>query len=86
MKPVGLVAQMLRNSAPLGAAVLDPFGGSGSTLMACDALGLRARLVELDARYVDVIVRRWQDTTGRSATLAGAETFGDVAVQRGESE
>jgi DNA modification methylase len=86
MKPVGLVAQMLRNSAPLGAAVLDPFGGSGSTLMACEALGLRARLLELDPRYVDVIVRRWQEATGGSATLAGAEMFEEVVVQRGESE
>jgi DNA modification methylase len=85
MKPVGLVAQMLRNSAPQGAAVLDPFGGSGSTLMSCDALGLRARLVELDPRYVDVIVRRWQDATGGTATLAGADAFEQMAVQRGES-
>jgi len=84
MKPVGLIAQMLRNSAPQGAAVLDPFGGSGSTLMACDALGLRARLVELDPRYVDVIVRRWQDSVGRPARLAGAGTFDEVATQRGE--
>jgi DNA modification methylase len=65
--------------------VLDPFGGSGSTLMACDALGLRARLVELDPRYVDVIVLRWQEATGGSAKLASGETFEQVAAQRGES-
>jgi DNA modification methylase len=86
MKPVGLVAQMLRNSAAQGATVLDPFGGSGSTLMACEALGLRARMAELDPRYVDVIVRRWQDSTGAGATLASGESFEQVAVQRGESE
>lgn len=86
MKPVGLVAQMLRNSAPHGAIVLDPFGGSGSTLMACDALGLTARLVELDPRFADVIVWRWQEATGGVATLAGGETFEVTASQRGESE
>ena len=86
MKPVGLVAQMLRNSAAQGAAVLDPFGGSGSTLMACEALGLRARLVELDPRFVDVIARRWQDATGGTAMLAGSEPFAAVAAERGVGE
>jgi DNA modification methylase len=49
--------------------VLDPFGGSGSTLIAAEKTGRQARLVELDPRYVDVIVRRWQDWTGGAATL-----------------
>jgi DNA modification methylase len=83
MKPVALVARMLANSAKRGAVVLDPFGGSGSTLMACDALGLKARLVELDPRFVDVIVWRWQEATGGTATLGGVESFAAVAAERG---
>lgn len=70
MKPVGLIERMLKNSAKPGDVVLDPFGGSGSTLIAAGKLGLRARLLELDPRFVDVIVNRWQDLTGRTATHA----------------
>ncbi len=83
MKPVALIARMLANSARRGSVVLDPFGGSGSTLMACEALGLRARLVELDPRFADVIVWRWQEATGGIATLAGKQPFASVAAERG---
>lgn len=69
MKPVELIVRCLNNSAPRGGLVLDPFGGSGSTLMACDYTGRRARLVELDPRYVDVICRRWQTHTGGKPVL-----------------
>ena len=48
--------------------VLDPFGGSGTTLIAAEKSGRTARLMELDPKYVDVIVRRWQDWTGKFAT------------------
>ena len=65
MKPVELVARAVRNSSPPRGIVLDPFGGSGSTLIAAETTGRRARLVELDPRYVDVICRRWQEATGR---------------------
>jgi site-specific DNA-methyltransferase (adenine-specific) len=68
MKPVGLVEIGVRNSSRPGGVVLDPFGGSGSTLMACEATGRRARLVELDPGYCDVIVRRWEHHTGREAS------------------
>lgn len=64
MKPIELVAYCLNNSAPKGGLVLDPFGGSGSTLMACEYTGRKARLIELDPKYVDVICRRWQEHTG----------------------
>lgn len=64
MKPVDLVVAMLKNSCPPGGLVLDLFGGSGSTLIAAHHLGAKARLVELDPRYVDVICRRWQAHTG----------------------
>ncbi|MBK9178739.1 MAG: site-specific DNA-methyltransferase [Acidimicrobiales bacterium] len=69
MKPVELIVPMVRNSSPKGGAVLDPFGGSGSTLIACERTGRRARLVEVDPAYVDVICRRWQDYTGRLPVL-----------------
>lgn len=67
MKPVALIERMLKNSARPGDLVLDPFGGSGSTLMAADRLGMCARLIELDPKFADVIIRRWQDYTGRRA-------------------
>ena len=65
-KPVALVEAMLRNSTTKGDLVLDPFGGSGSTLIACETLGRAARLLELDPRYCDVIVRRWEQVTGQT--------------------
>jgi DNA modification methylase len=63
--------------------VFDPFGGSGSTLIACEATGRQARLIELDPRYVDVIVRRWQDYTGRKAVLENdGREFEQIAIER----
>ena len=70
MKPVELVERALRNSSKTRDLVLDPFGGSGSTLIACEKVGRRARIMELDPKYVDVIVRRWQQYTGRQAISA----------------
>jgi len=67
MKPVPLVARAILNSTLPGEAVYDPFGGSGSTLMACEETGRKCRMVELDSEYVSVIVRRWQDATGKVA-------------------
>lgn len=70
MKPVELVEIAIKNSSKRGDTVLDLFGGSGSTLIACEKTARGARLMELDPRYVDVIVRRWQDFTGQRATHA----------------
>ena len=67
MKPIELIENCLANSTVRGDVVLDPFGGSGSTLMACEHMGRRARLLELDPRYCEVIVRRWEDHTGLKA-------------------
>jgi DNA modification methylase len=67
MKPPELVAVALRNSSSTGAIVLDPFAGSGSVLVACEALGRSARLVELDPRYCDAIVGRYERLTGERA-------------------
>ncbi|WP_297476481.1 site-specific DNA-methyltransferase [Ferrovum sp.] len=70
MKPVELVERAVRNSSKTRDLVLDPFGGSGTTLIACEKSGRRARLIELDPKYVDVIVRRWQEFTGQEAKRA----------------
>ena len=84
MKPVALVERAIRNSSKSRDTILDPFAGSGTTLMAAEATGRRATLIELDPRYCDVIVRRWQDGTGQAATLEGeGRSFDDVATDRG---
>lgn len=70
MKPTGLIKAHLANSARAKDVVLDPFGGSGSTLIAADVLGMQARLIELDPIYVDAIVDRWEAVTGKKARRA----------------
>jgi len=83
MKPVELVERAIRNSSRPGDVVLDPFGGSGTTLIAAEKSGRQARLIELDPKYCDVIVSRWESFTGARAALHGQElTFADVARQR----
>lgn len=71
MKPVRLVGRLLQNSTLPGDAVLDPFGGSGSTLIACEHLGRRCFTMELDPRYCDAIVTRWEGVTGLKAERSG---------------
>lgn len=66
-KPVELVEKAMNNSSKSGDMVVDCFGGSGSTLIACEKTGRHARLMELDPKYVDVIIKRWQDFTGKQA-------------------
>jgi DNA modification methylase len=78
MKPVELIGRMLDNSSRPGAAVFDPFGGSGSTLIACAQSGRKARLLELDPRFVDVIVSRWQTFTSRQAVREDGVRFDDL--------
>lgn len=67
MKPVALVEKMLKSSARPGDIVVDAFGGSGTTLVAADRMGMSARLMEIEPRFVDVVIRRWQNYTGRQA-------------------
>jgi DNA modification methylase len=69
-KPIALMEKALANSSEKGGIVLDPFGGSGATLIACDKTGRVGRLIELDPKYCDVIVNRWQEFTGKLATLS----------------
>ena len=71
MKPVALIDAMLANSLPPGGVVLDPFAGSGSTLIAAHGRGARALVVELEPRYADVILRRFEAHTGVVPTLDG---------------
>src|SRR5579883_151459 len=83
MKPVELVERALRNSSKSRDTVLDPFGGSGSTLIACERTGRQARLIELEPKYCDVIVRRWQEHVGQEATLeSDGRTFREIAGDR----
>ena len=84
MKPVELVERAIRNSSRSGDIVLDPFGGSGTTLIAAEKSGRIGWLIELDPKYVDVIVRRWQDWTGQEAYReADAVKFNDLAAVAG---
>lgn len=88
MKPVELVERAIRNSSKSRDIVLDLFGGSGSTLIACEKTNRSARLIELDPKYVDVIVRRWQDYSGNEAVReSDSQCFNDVAmgIQAAES-
>jgi DNA modification methylase len=83
VKPVALVADAIRDCSKRGNIVLDPFGGSGTTLIAAEQVGRSARLLEYDPAYCDTIVRRWQALTGKHATLAQTgERFEDVEEQR----
>jgi DNA modification methylase len=83
MKPVSLIERAIRNSSRRGDLVLDPFGGSGSTLIACEKAGRRAAVVELEPKYVDVIIRRWEAYTHREAQLEnGGGNFAAVAQER----
>ena len=86
MKPVALVERAIRNSSKSRDIVLDLFGGSGTTMIAAEQSGRRARLIELDPKYVDVIVKRWQEITGNKAILQGEDrSFDDLQSSRVKS-
>jgi DNA modification methylase len=83
MKPVALVERAIQNSSRPRDVVLDPYAGAGSTMIACEKKGRRARLIELEPQYVDVSVQRWQTFTGRQARLeADGRTFLEIARER----
>lgn len=83
MKPVALIERMLQNSTKRGDAVLDLFGGSGSTLIACEKLARTAKIMGLDPKFVDVIIHRWQEYTGREARLdSTGESFAETRARR----
>lgn len=74
MKPVELFEYQIKNSSKPSDVVLDLFGGSGTTAIACEKTGRKARLMELDPKYCDVIVKRWEDFTGKKARLEKPES------------
>jgi DNA modification methylase len=85
VKPVALVADAIKDCSRRGEIVLDPFGGSGSTLIAAEKTGRRARLVEFDPVYCDRIIRRYEALTGKQAVLAGTtSSFEAIADRRSE--
>lgn len=86
MKPVALFEYQMLNNTKGGDIILDSFGGSGTTLIAAEKNGRLARLMELDPKYCDVIVKRWQDFTGQQATLEGdGRTFEELSSERKEA-
>jgi DNA modification methylase len=83
MKPVELIERALFNSSKRGDLVVDLFGGSGSTMIACEKTARAARLMELDTKYADVAIQRWQEFTGKEATLEGdGRTFAAIKAER----
>ena len=81
MKPVALVERAIENSSRPSSVVLDPFAGSGTTAIACERTGRKARLVELDPRYADVAVRRWESYSGqRARRQSDGALFEDLAL------
>jgi DNA modification methylase len=86
MKPVELIERAVVNSSQRGETVLDPFAGSGSTLIACEKTGRKGRLIEIEPGYCDVIVRRWQEFTGKEAVLEATKaTFATTSMERTDS-
>lgn len=82
VKPVSMIVDACLDCSNKGETVLDLFGGSGSTLIACEKTGRSARLMELDPKYCDVIVRRWQEFTGRTAYHENGKTFEQLKYER----
>jgi DNA modification methylase len=83
VKPVAMVVDAIKDVSNRRDVVLDPFGGSGTTLIAAQKTGRRARLIEYEGKYCDVIVRRWELHTGETAVLEGTgQDFGQVAATR----
>ena len=83
MKPVGLFEYQMLNNTKGADLVLDLFGGSGTTMIACERHGRQARLLELDPRYADVIVRRFCEYTGNDAVLESTgKTFKELEREK----
>jgi DNA modification methylase len=82
VKPTAMMADAIRDVTKRGAVVLDPFAGSGTTLIAAEKTGRLACAIEYDPHYCDVIVRRWQAYTGKTATLEGGLSFEDIEAER----
>jgi DNA modification methylase len=83
---VALIADLIRDCSKRNGIILDPFGGSGTTILAAERTGRTARLIELDPLYVDVAIRRWGRITGVPARHAASGlSFEQVAAERAVS-
>jgi len=82
VKPVALVADAIKDCSKQGDVVLDPFCGSGTIIVAAERTGRKARALEIDPVYVDVAIRRWEQLTGKNATLSAGATFEEIREQR----
>jgi DNA modification methylase len=86
VKPVALVADAIKDCSKRGGIVLDPFLGSGTTVIAAERTGRVGRGIEIDPIYVDVAIKRWQQYTGKAATLVETgQTFEEIAEARERS-
>jgi DNA modification methylase len=74
MKPIGLLRKLILNSTKMGELIYDPFGGSGSTLIACEHTRRKCAMIELDPEYVATTIQRWEMITGQEATLSSTPT------------
>ena len=83
-KPVGLMADILKDFTDDNATVLDMFGGSGSTLIACEQTGRKCYISELDPHYCDVIIQRWENLTGKEAVLVNATESDDRTTEKAD--
>jgi DNA modification methylase len=82
-KPVAMMERVMKSSLPKDGLCVEPFGGSGSTLMGAEKTGRICYTIELQAKYCDVIIKRWQDFTGQQATLeATGQTFAELQAER----
>ena len=86
MKPLKLIARQIRNSSQPGEKVLDLFGGSGTTLIACEQMDRKCFMMEFDPYYADVIVDRWEKMTGKKAVLVSSYTTGGGVLEDGVTQ
>ena len=80
--PLALVEEGIKNFCPHAGRIIEPFGGTGTTAIAAEKMGCQSFVMELDPKYCDVIIKRWQDFTGKKATMAG-DTYEQIAAARG---
>lgn len=87
VKPVAMIIDAIKDTSKRGEIVLDPFGGSGSTLIAAEKAKRKARLIEIEPKYCAITIRRWQELTGRKALLSSTgEAFDEVHARRHQEE
>jgi len=83
--PIALVQEGIKNFCPHGGKIIEPFGGTGTTVIAAEKMGCQSFVMELDPKYCDVIITRWQEFTGETATLeATGQTLAELKAERGQ--